>query len=103
MDEEEAEEAAAPAAPCMKGDAQEAAKDDSVSGNPPTAMDNAGVGKRQETVPENPDCVAAGNLAEESVREQRDACNVSQVPQAADKEPAVTETAAEQMDSKTPP
>ncbi|KAL1436848.1 hypothetical protein MTO96_049245 [Rhipicephalus appendiculatus] len=66
-------------------------------------MDNAGVGKRPETVPGNPDCVAAENLAEESVREQRDACSVSQVPKAADKEPAVIETAAEEMDAEAAP
>ncbi|KAL1466210.1 hypothetical protein MTO96_042882 [Rhipicephalus appendiculatus] len=66
-------------------------------------MDNAGVGKRQETVPGNPDCVAADNLAEESVREQRDACSVSQVPKAADKESAVIAIAAEEMDAKAAP
>ncbi|KAL1485765.1 hypothetical protein MTO96_031755 [Rhipicephalus appendiculatus] len=103
MDEEEAEQAAAPAALSINGDAQEAAKDDSVSGNTPPAMDNAGVGKRQETVPGNPDCVAADNLAEESVREQRDACSVSQVPKAADKESAVIAIAAEEMDAEAAP
>ncbi|KAL1420502.1 hypothetical protein MTO96_004536 [Rhipicephalus appendiculatus] len=103
MDDEEAEQAAAPAALSINGDVQEAAKDDSVSGNTPPAMDNAGVGKRPETVPGNPDCIDAENLAEESVREQPDACSVSQVPKVVDKEPAVIKTAAEEMDAEAAP
>ncbi|XP_049271165.1 uncharacterized protein LOC125758229 [Rhipicephalus sanguineus] len=103
MDEEEAEQAAAPAAIFMNGKDQGAAKDDSVSGCPPSAMDNAGVGKRQEPVEANADGVDVGNLAEESAREQRDACSVSQVPEAAGKEPAVIATAAEEMDAEAAP
>lgn len=103
MDEEEAEQAAAPAATFMNGNDQVAANDDSVSGCPPSAMDNAGVGKRQEPVEANADGVDVGNLAEESAREQRDACSVSQVPEAAGKEPAVIATAAEEMDAEAAP
>ncbi|KAH7940258.1 hypothetical protein HPB52_022578 [Rhipicephalus sanguineus] len=87
----------------MNGNDQGAAKDDSVSGCPPSAMDNAGVGKRQEPVEANADGVDVGNQAEESAREQRDACSVSQVPDASDKEPAVIETAAEEMDAEATP
>lgn len=51
----------------------------------------------------NADGVAAGNLAKESAREQRGACSLSQFPEAADKEPAVIETAAEDMDAEAGP
>lgn len=103
MDEEEAEQAAAPAALFMKGNDQAAAMDNSLSGCPLPAMDNAGVGERQVPVAANADGVAAGNLAEDFAGEQRDACSVSQVPEAADKEPAVIETAAEEMDAEAAP
>ncbi|KAH7982796.1 hypothetical protein HPB52_007189 [Rhipicephalus sanguineus] len=49
MDEEGAEQAAAPAALFMKANDQGAVKDDSVSGCPPSAMDNAGVGQAVAT------------------------------------------------------
>ncbi|KAH6930661.1 hypothetical protein HPB50_016292 [Hyalomma asiaticum] len=103
MDEEEAEQAAAPAASFNNENAQGDPKYGSVSGHQSATVVDSGDDVRQAPRTANADGVDSEHSREESAREQRDARSVSQIPEAAGAELGVTEAAAEKMDAETAP
>ncbi|KAH6940311.1 hypothetical protein HPB50_026638 [Hyalomma asiaticum] len=78
-------------------------KDGSVSGHQSATVVDAGDDVRQAPGTANADGVDSEHSREESAREQRDARSVSQIPEAAGAELAVTEAAAEKIDAETAP
>ncbi|XP_049522543.1 uncharacterized protein LOC125945033 [Dermacentor silvarum] len=103
MDEEEAEQAAAPATADKSGTDQGADKEVRVSGLQTPAMTVSSVGEHQETAATNAVGVGPVLQDEGSTGESSDATSVSQTQQAASIKPAVDESAVGNMDAETTP
>ncbi|KAH7953112.1 hypothetical protein HPB49_004867 [Dermacentor silvarum] len=103
MDEEEAEQAAAPATADKSGTDQGADKEVRVSVPQTPAVTMSSVGEHQETASTN--AVGVGPVLQDEgpTGESSDATSVSQTQQAASIKPAVDESALGNMDAETTP